>query len=143
MIDVKNFIKMGYSATVEMVVSEADTASHFGSGRLGDLLATPSLVKLMIEAAVKAIDPHLPEGFVTVGTAMHYTHTAPTVVGSTVRATATVSEIIGSYVILSITASDNLGVIGSGTHERAIVAYDELVKKSAERAMKIKAIRHP
>ena len=140
MIDVKKFIKMGYSATVEMVVSDQDTASHFGSGRLGDLLATPALVKLMIEAAVKAADPHLPKGFVTVGTAMHYTHTAPTVVGSMVRATATVSEIIGSYIIFTITASDNLGEIGKGSHERAIVAYDDLMKKSAERAMKISNI---
>jgi len=42
--------------------------------KLGHLIASPAYVGLMIDAAVKAVEHRLPEGYVTVGHAMEFTH---------------------------------------------------------------------
>ncbi len=137
MFDVNSLVVIGQSALFETVVSEEDIAMNFGSGRLGRLLATPSLIKFMISAAVEAVDPQLPEGIVTVGTAMQYTHTAPSIIGATVRVTATVMEINGNSLTFNITASDELGEIGTGLHQRSIVVREELVKRVHDRVASI------
>jgi predicted thioesterase len=65
-----------------------------GAAVLGNILATPMLINWIIKTTVQAVDPLLPEGFVTVGSFVQFKHTAPTVVGATVRITATVREIV-------------------------------------------------
>ena len=137
MFDVKSFVMVGQTALFETVVSEGDIAMNFGSRRLGRLLATPSLVKFMIAAAVEAVDPQLPEGMVTIGTSMQYTHTAPSIIGATVRVTATVMEINGNSITFNITASDELGEIGTGLHQRSVVVRDELVQRVHQRVASI------
>lgn len=132
-LDVNDFVVVGQIAAAQIVVSDQDTAANMGNKRLGDLLATPALVKLMIWAAADAVDPQLPEGFATVGVAMEYTHTASTVKGATVRVEATIVAISGNSVSFDIVASDNLGEIGKGHHERTVVVLDELVKQSYAR----------
>ena len=131
--DVNDFVAVGQSAAVEIVVADQDTALNAGNKRLGDLLATPSLVKFMIWAAVEAVDPHLAEGFATIGVTTQYTHTAPTVKGATVRVEATIVEIAGNSISFDIIASDGLGEIGKGHHERTVVVVDELIKHSFDR----------
>ncbi len=131
--DVNDFVVVGQSAAAETVVSDQDTAANMGNRRLGDILATPSLVKLMIWAAVDAVDPQLPEGFATVGVAMQFTHTASTVKGATVRVEATIVEIAGNSIIFDIVASDGLGEIGKGHHERTVVVLGEIIKQSYDR----------
>ncbi len=77
-------IKIGLTGIVQKCIEEKDTALLIGSGALKTLLATPALIAMMIEASVKAVDPLLLEGFITVGKTINVTHEKPTCQGMTV-----------------------------------------------------------
>jgi predicted thioesterase len=126
-------LKIGISKSVQKVITREDTALNFGSGALNNLLATPTLAALMIEASVKLIDPLLPEGYITIGKTLEIEHENPTIEGVTVTLTAKLLEINGSRLSLEIIASDEIGRIGIGYHERFIVAKDILMSKVNER----------
>ena len=113
-------LRPGATATVEIVVGTRDTAPHVGSGRI-KVLATPIMVNLMEEAALKAVEGQLPEGFQTVGTRLDITHTAATPVGLRVTAGAELLKIDGRKLSFRVWAEDETEVIGQGTHERIVV----------------------
>jgi len=60
-------LEPGLSKAIQKKITEADTAMNFGSGAIKDLLATPALAALMIEAAVQLVDPLLPDNYFTIG----------------------------------------------------------------------------
>ena len=80
-------LKVGLSKTVQKTITEAQTLV-FGRGALKELLATPSLTALMIEAAISTVDPVLPEGYVTIGKSSSVSYQNPTMIGMTVTVTA-------------------------------------------------------
>ena len=132
-------IKVGIKASVQKVITREDTALNFGSGALNNLLATPTLAALMIEASVKLIDPLLPEGYITIGKTLEIEHENPTIEGINVTVTAKLIEVDGSRLSLEITAVDEIGKVGSGYHERYIVAKSLLMNKVEERFNPLKS----
>ena len=56
-----------------------------------------TLAALMIEAAVGAVDPELPDGYITVGQFLEITHVNPTIEGMTVTVDAKIIDRITSY----------------------------------------------
>jgi len=72
--DPASVLFVGMHFVEERMVNDSDTAAHYGSHQLGHLIASPAYVGLMIDAAVKAVEHRLPEGYVTVGHAMEFTH---------------------------------------------------------------------
>lgn len=126
-------LKIGISTSVQKVITREDTALNFGSGALNNLLATPTLAALMIEASVKLIDPLLPEGYITIGKTLEIEHENPTIEGIAVTVTAKLMEVDGSRLSLEIIAIDEVGRIGTGYHERYIVARNILMSKVDER----------
>jgi fluoroacetyl-CoA thioesterase len=132
-------LKTGISKTVQKTITEAHTLA-FGRGALTELLATPSLTALMIEAAISAVDPVLPEGYVTVGksTAVSYQH--PTIIGMTVTVVASIAEIDTNRIVFEITAFDELGQIARGKHERIIVDAVTFMQKAHRRCDPVKNI---
>lgn len=124
---------IGISKSVQKVITKEDTALNFGSGALKTLLATPTLVALMIEAAVNTIDPLLPENYITIGKSMEIKHEHPTKEGMTVTVTAELAEVNGNALSFEITAYDEVGRIGTGYHIRQVVNYNLLMKKVDER----------
>ena len=132
-------IKVGFKASVQKVITREDTALNFGSGALNNLLATPTLAALMIEASVKLIDPLLPEGYITIGKTLEIEHENPTIEGINVTVTAKLIEVDGSRLSLEITAVDEIGKVGSGYHERYIVAKSLLMNKVEERFNPLKS----
>jgi Predicted thioesterase len=56
----------GIKGTMEIVVSEQDSARKIGSG-LADVYGTPALVALMENVAQSSVKDILPEGYSTVG----------------------------------------------------------------------------
>ena len=134
LLDVSQYVTPGISEIVQKTVERKHTGySYGGGGAMEDLLATPAYVNLMIHAAIQTVDHRLPKGYITVGRTMEFTHEAPTGTGMSVSIQATVTEVRGNRVILEIIASDELGEIGSGRHERAVVNRDEWAKKVQER----------
>lgn len=133
-------ITIGTSKTIQKKIREEDTALNYGSGKLETLLSTPSLVALMIEAAVKAVDDELPEGLITVGKMVKIIHEKPTGLGATVSVHVEVKQFDGEKIFFDMTAYDEIGVIGMGSHERVIVNKKALLGKADERAEKLKNI---
>ena len=80
-------LEKGLSATSKVVVSAANTACTMGSGDL-EVFATPAMVALMENAAMKAVAAALPDGSTTVGSEMNCSHIKPSKVGATITATA-------------------------------------------------------
>lgn len=127
-------LKQGMSHSVQKTITTKDSALNFGSGALKDLLATPTLVALMIEAAVNVIDPLLPDGYISVGKVTNIIHSNPTLKGMTVTVKATIVEIDRNRIVLEIIAYDEVGEVGKGEHERYVVDYNGFMLRASERA---------
>lgn len=123
-------VKPGQQATTEIVVGTRDTAHHVGSGKI-KVLATPVMVMLLEEAALKAVEGMLPDGLQSVGTGLDINHVAATPVGMRISAHAEVSSVVGRKIVFKVWADDESERIGEGEHERVVVElakFDERVK---------------
>jgi predicted thioesterase len=122
-------LKTGLSSSVDMVVSDADTARAHRSGSV-DVLATPRLVALCEEAAIEAIEGELDDGSTSVGMRVQFDHLAPTMVGSPVTAEATLEKIAGRRLTFTVSASDPRGLIAAGKVTRVIVNVERFLDKA-------------
>jgi fluoroacetyl-CoA thioesterase len=111
------------------VVTETDTAGHWGSG-LVPVFGTPALVGLIEGAAVQALAGHLPPGRTSVGGRIDVHHLAPTPVGMHVRAHAELLEVEGRRLVFHVEAWDEVEQIGRATHERFIVDEERFVAQA-------------
>jgi fluoroacetyl-CoA thioesterase len=126
-------IRIGMTLTLQKKVGIDDTALHYGSGKVENLLATVRLVAFMIEASAQLIDPHLPEGYGSIGHHLEVDHFKPTMIGSTVTVEVKVSAFENGKYIITMRAYDEYGQIGTGKNTRSIVNLDKLMQKAEER----------
>ena len=133
MINLSDYIAVGQNSMFNKTVQHADTSESYSSG-LKNLLATPKLIHMAIEASMQAIDPYLPEEYMSVGISTSFTHTAPTSLGMTVTVRATVIALDGNDVLFDIKAWDEQGDIGHGLHKRAITTKKDIEEKTALRS---------
>ncbi|HHV65888.1 MAG TPA: thioesterase family protein [Peptococcaceae bacterium] len=120
-------LQVGLKGRSETVVTLANTAKTVGSGTL-EVFATPMLVALMENAAIKALD--LPEDQTSVGTYLDVRHLAATPVGMKVWAEAELIEIEGRKLVFKLMAYDEKEQIGEGKHERFIVNCEKFISKA-------------
>lgn len=116
----------GLQHTSTIQVTESNTALTMGSGDMS-VFATPSLVALMENAAMKAVTPHLPDGSTTVGGFIETTHLAPSAIGATIEATATLTEVKGRKLSFVIEATEGDKLVGKATHIRFIVEREKFL----------------
>jgi len=121
-------IQEGLTHTSQLTVTEAVTAIEMGSGDL-PVLATPSMMALMENAAMLAVAPHLPEGSTTVGGHISASHIKPTPVGETVTATATVTKVDGKKIEFEVKAHCGDILLGEGSHLRFIVDREKFMSR--------------
>ena len=121
-------METGLTYTSTVTVSEENIAATMGSGDL-EVFATPALVALMENAAMKAVQPELPEGSTTVGAFIETTHVKPSALGEEVSATAVLENVEGRKLAFKVTASDTKGVVGEATHIRYIVDRERFMSK--------------
>ena len=114
--------------TAKMVVRDNDTALSVGSGDL-QVLATPRMMALMENAAMKAVAPELPEGCTTVGGYIESSHLRPSAVGHTIEASATLTQIEGKKLTFDVCAKDGDTLIGEGKHIRFIVDKEKFLSR--------------
>ena len=119
----------GLSAELSITVSEADTASRWGSG-LVPVYSTPALVGLMEAAAVKALDGQLEPGQTSVGGHIDVQHLAATPVGMVVRARAELTGVEGRKLSFHVEAWDEVEKIGEALHERFVVNTQKFVERA-------------
>ena len=122
-------ITIGMKGEVATDVEKADTALEVGSGSLL-VYATPCMVALMEGAACEALDGAIPEGKTSVGTELNIKHISATPVGMAVRAEAEVIAVEGPIVTFHVVAHDECGVIGEGTHVRAIISEQRFLDRT-------------
>lgn len=121
----------GLQGRADTVVTENLLASRVGSGE-ADVFATPMMAALMEKAASESLKPYLPEGKTSVGISLHIAHTAATPLGMKVFATSEVTEVSvdGRTITFSVLAEDEGGIIGDGTHVRAVVDLQRFQQKT-------------
>ncbi|MDR0660472.1 MAG: thioesterase family protein [Prevotellaceae bacterium] len=121
-------LQKGMSLTVEIEVTQNDTALKYDSGFV-EVFATPAMIALMESAAYRLATPHLPEEYGTVGIEISTTHTKATPVGMKVEATATLVSLEGRILGFEVVAKDEEGEIGRGNHIRSIINTEKFMAK--------------
>ena len=116
-------IPSGTSATESVTVTRDLTVAHFVEG-MPEVYGTPLMIFLLEVAAAKAIQPFLPAGSTSVGTAVNVKHLAGTPLGFLVTATATVTAVTSRTVTFAVSAHDGVDLIGEGTHSRSIIELE-------------------
>jgi predicted thioesterase len=119
----------GLSAEISITVSEADTASRWGSG-LVPVYSTPALVGLMEAAAVKALEGQLEAGQTSVGGHIDVQHLAATPVGMMVRAHAELTGVEGRKLSFHVEAWDEVEKIGEARHDRFVIDTQKFVDRA-------------
>jgi fluoroacetyl-CoA thioesterase len=108
-----------------------------------EVFATGFMVGLMEWTCVQLLEPHLDQGEGSLGTHIDVSHKAATPPGMTVTVDAECTEVRGPRARFNLTAHDGIDEIGSGTHERFIVAWDRfnsgISAKLAKAANKVDA----
>jgi len=122
----------GLTGEIETIGTEADTAERLGSGSV-PVFGTPALVRLMENAAVRALEGHLPPGQTSVGGRMDIWHLAATPVGMRVRARAELVEVEGHRLTFRIEAWDEVEQIGQATHERFVVDVERFINRAKDK----------
>ena len=128
--------EVGTTNEMTWIVSQEHLASSFGSG-LVDVLATPVLVGFCEEASQTMIDPWLPEGQKTVGTAISVTHTAATPLAMKVTIRATLTAIEGRKLTFGVECEDEIESIGQCAHTRFIIDAARFEAGIADKAAKL------
>ena len=122
-------LSTGIKGTLEMTVTENDTAEAIGSGGL-PVFATPSMIMLMEKTSAAVVRPYLAEGDTTVGTLVNIRHLSATPVTGTIRCESELTEVDRKRLTFRVTAFDDAGLIGEGSHERFIVTAEKFMAKT-------------
>lgn len=118
----------GARAEVRLVVGEADTAKAMRSGTV-PVLATPRVVALVEEAAVRAVEGSLAPGTTTVGMRVQLDHLQPTKVGDEVVAEAMLERVEGRRLMFTVSVSDQRGLVAAGKVTRVLVDLERFLGK--------------
>lgn len=124
-------MEIGKKYTSTLVVEEKHLACQVGSGDLR-VLATPMMMALMENAAMRCVADELDAGSTTVGGQISSSHLKPTGLGHTVTATAELIAVEGRKLKFRISASDEEGLIGEGEHLRFVVGRERFMQKVIE-----------
>ncbi len=127
-------LQVGLKGSADLLVAEAHTAPHVGSGKV-HVLATPVMVNLMEAAALAAAERYLAPGHQSLGTHLDVRHIAATPVGMRVQARAELIAIEGRNLRFRVEARDERELIGDGLHVRVVVnvaRFDQRVQAKLE-----------
>jgi fluoroacetyl-CoA thioesterase len=121
--------RLGLSGVAELAVTDDCTAIAQRSGDV-PVLATPKVVAVAEEAAIRALDGVLDDNQTTVGMRIQLDHLAPTPIGRTVLAEATLKRIEGRRLTFNVSVSDERGLVAAGTITRVVVDRDRFLERA-------------
>ena len=127
-------LTIGVKGHQEITVEEKDLATHVGSGTV-HVLATPMMIANMEYTAAASVEELVGEGKSTVGIEVNVSHVAATPKGMKVRFDSELLEISANGKILTfrVEAHVECGLIGEGTHRRAIIDRERFDTKAQEK----------
>lgn len=122
-------IELNKQFSQQYTVTENNTAKFMGSGDL-NVLATPSLVAFMENAAKNYLNSFLTEDLGSVGSNININHIAPTLVGKKIIITGKITQVIKDKIIIfSLEAFENDKKIGDAEHTRVIINNEKFISK--------------
>ena len=123
-------MEVGIKGDTSFTVTKEMLASQDGDDTL-EVFSTPMMVLKIERTAALSVLPFLEEGYTMVGTKVDVQHTAATLEGMKVYVHTELIEISenGKFLTFKAEVANDQGVIGSGTHVRAIVNKKRFMKK--------------
>lgn len=121
-------LAVGMTAEQVVIVSPEMTVGHVVRG-MPAVYGTPMMILHMEMAAGLAVQPSLPNGYVSVGMTVNIRHLAATPVGRTVRALARIIGLEEKRILFEVEAWDGNRKIGDGTHRRGVVNVVEFERR--------------
>ena len=123
---------IGTSHKSTLVVGKQHTALALGSGDM-PVWATPSMLALMENAAMLAVQEQLEDGQTTVGAHIESSHLRPSPLGAAVYATAELTATEGRKLHFRVAAYQHTPegdlLLGEGTHLRFIVNREKFLNR--------------
>lgn len=98
------------------------------------VFATAMMVGFIEQTCILALRPFLSEGQHTVGTHVDVSHVAATPIGMHVTADIELTQIDGRTLLFAVECHDESGLIGKGTHQRAIIDVARFMDRLAKKA---------
>lgn len=132
-------LEIGKKDTIEFKVEDKDLAKNLHiseDDNFPEVFATARLVALMECSAAKILTPLLKDGELSVGVEVNIKHLAPTLSGDTAISTASYVGMQGKLYKFDIEVVDSAGLIGTGTHTRAIISEERLIAGANKRVGK-------
>ena len=123
-------MEVGIKGATSFTVTKEMLASQDGDDTL-EVFSTPMMVLKIERTAALSVLPFLEEGYTMVGIKVDVQHTAATLEGMKVYVHTELIEISenGKFLTFKAEVSNDQGVIGSGTHVRAIVNKTRFMEK--------------
>ena len=121
-------LRPGLTATVTLLVTEADTAPALGTGDV-PVLATPRIVLLAERATVRAVEGEIPADHTTVGYRIQLDHLAPVAIGEEVIAEATLESIAGRRLTFRVSVKHRADLVAAGRVTRVVVDRERFLAK--------------
>ena len=125
---------IGLSHRERMIVARRHTVPNLddtwpGFKDMPVVFATAMMCGFIEQTCIEAVRPYLTAAQRTVGTHLNVSHVAPTPIGLAVTAEVELLAVNGKRMEFRVRCSDETGVIGEGTHHRALVTMDEFCKR--------------
>lgn len=116
----------GLRYRARQIVTERQTVPRVEPGWPGfsdmpPVFATAMMIGFIEQTCILALRPCLQSGQHTVGTHVEVSHVAATPVGMAVTAEVELVSVEGRSLLFKVACHDEAGLIGEGTHRRAIV----------------------
>jgi len=112
-------IRPGLRGQRQTIVCDHNVAGHVAK------FSTPSMILLMEQASMNAVEEYLEEGQTSVGFEVNVRHVAPADIGATVMAHAELTEVDRNRLTFRVEVYEGARKLGEGTHRRAIISTGE------------------
>jgi predicted thioesterase len=125
------------STTLSREVSVSDLASSFADSpgeSYPEVLCSPAMLSLMERACADLLKGDAAPDHLSVGVSTKFEHLAPTALGETITATATFSRQERHLFWFDVSVSDASGIVGRGSHARALVSRETIEQTARKRA---------
>ncbi|MBM3802835.1 MAG: thioesterase [Acidimicrobiia bacterium] len=128
-------MEAGSMASAEITTQDQDMAKALSSADTDfpEVFATSRMIALMELAAARCMKGLVKPGELSVGVNINVNHLAATPKGVLVRAEATYTGMQGKLFGFEVAAFDQGGLIGKGTHTRAVISTERLVSGALSR----------
>jgi fluoroacetyl-CoA thioesterase len=126
-------LRVGQSAELTWTVTRKRTAGAVGHSSEVAVFATPEMGLLIEVTASKAVAGGIPRDWQHVGTLLQVRHLAATPVGFRVTARVRLAKIDGRRLTFEAEVFDDVGKVGAGIHQRAVVHWPTFLRQLEDR----------